>query len=156
MKNSSKLIGKNKKAYFDYEILQTYEAGVVLVGSEVKALRENKVSIKESFVKIIKEEAFLFGMHITHLNTVFNAYKPKETRDRKLLLHKKEIFNILKQCINQGISIVPLRIYFNKRNLVKIEIAVVKGKKLYDKRNSIKQREQNIDIKRALKRGLSD
>lgn len=146
-----KLIVKNKKAYFNYEILKTYEAGIVLEGSEVKAIREGKISIRESFVKIIKEEAYLFSAHITHLNTAYDAYKPNETRERKLLLHKKEIFDILGQCTTMGITIVPLRLYFNARNLAKLQIATVKGKKLYDKRESIKRREQNIEAKRAIK-----
>ena len=146
-----KLIIKNKKAYFNYEILKTYEAGLVLEGSEVKAIREGKISIRESFVKIIKEEAYLFSSHITHLSNTYSAYKPDETRERKLLLHKKEILTILGECTTMGITIVPLKIYFNSRNLAKIQIATVKGKKLYDKRESIKRREQNIEAKRAIK-----
>ena len=145
------LIVKNKKASFNYEILQKYEAGLVLEGSEVKAIREGKISIRESFVKIIKEEAYVFSAHITHLSNTYNAYKPNETRERKLLLHKKEIFSILKECTTQGITIVPLKLYFNSRNLAKLQIATVRGKKLYDKRESIKRREQNIDAKRELK-----
>lgn len=145
------IVAKNKKAYFSYEILKNYEAGLVLEGSEVKAIRDGKVSIKEGFVKIIKQEAFLFSVHITHLSNTFNAYKPRETRERKLLLHKKEIIDILSQSMVQGITIVPLRLYFNSKNLAKIQIATVKGKKLYDKRQSIKTREQNIDAKRAMK-----
>lgn len=145
------IVAKNKKAYFSYEILKKYEAGLVLEGSEVKAIRDGKVSIKEGFVKIIKQEAFLFSVHITHLSNTFNAYKPRETRERKLLLHKKEIIDILSQSMVQGITIVPLKLYFNSKNLAKIQIATVKGKKLYDKRQSIKTREQNIDAKRAMK-----
>lgn len=135
-----KIIAKNKKAFFDYEILETLEAGISLLGSEVKALRFSRVSLKDSFIKIILNEAFLFGMHLSHLGTTNPYYKPNEKRERKLLLHRKQINKLFTKVSVQGVSIVPLKIYFNQKNKVKVEIALAQGKKLYDKRESIKKK----------------
>lgn len=135
-----KIIAKNKKAFFDYEILETLEAGISLFGSEVKALRFGRVNLKDSFVKIVLNEAFLFGMHISYLQTTNSHYKPNERRERKLLLHRKQIDKLFGKVNMQGMSIVPLKIYFNQRNKAKVEIALAQGKKLYDKRESIKKK----------------
>lgn len=134
------IVAKNKKAFFDYEILEKLEAGISLFGSEVKAVRQGRVNLKDSFVKIMKAEAFLFGMHISYLDTTNPHYKPNERRERKLLLHRKQIDKLFGQVSLQGLSIVPLKIYFNHKNKAKVEIALVKGKNLHDKRESIKKK----------------
>lgn len=134
------IIARNKKALFDYEILETYEAGIALLGSEVKALRKGRVNLKDSFIKIVKGEAFVFGMHISYLETTYTYFKPNETRDRKLLLHRKQIDKLFGTVMQESLSIVPLKIYFNGANRAKLEIALVKGKNLHDKRESIKRK----------------
>lgn len=145
------IIAKNKKAFFDYEILESYEAGLELLGSEVKALRKSRVNLKDSFVKIMKNEAFVFNMHISCLETTYAHYRPNETRERRLLLHRKQIDKLLGIVSEQGLSIVPLKIYFNSRNFAKLEIALVRGKKLYDKRESLKQKILNREAQASLK-----
>ena len=147
----SKLTFKNKKAYHNYFIHDTYEAGLALKGSEVKAIRAGRVNIKDSFVRIIKAEVFIFNMHITHLDTAHATYRPDENRDRKLLLHKKEIEKLFEKVSKDGMTIVPIKMYFNKRNILKIQIATGEGKKLYDKRNDLKQRTMQRETQMALK-----
>ncbi|MCE3036814.1 SsrA-binding protein SmpB [Helicobacter anatolicus] len=149
------IIARNKKAFFDYEILEAYEAGISLLGSEVKALRKGRANLKDSFIKIIKGEAFVFGMHISFLETTYTYYKPSETRERKLLLHRKQIDKLFGSVMQEGLSLVPLKIYFNARNRAKIEIALVRGKNLHDKRESIKRkmldREARMNMKNYAK-----
>ncbi|RDX35401.1 SsrA-binding protein SmpB [Arcobacter sp. HD9-500m-PIT-SAG03] len=147
----SKLTFKNKKAYHNYFIHDTYEAGLALKGSEVKAIRAGRVNIKDSFVRIIKAEVFIFNMHITHLDTAHATYRPDENRDRKLLLHKKEIEKLFEKVSKDGMTIVPIKMYFNKRNILKMQIATGEGKKLYDKRNDLKQRTMQRETQMALK-----
>lgn len=146
-----KVIAKNKKAFFDYEILEKYEAGIVLSGSEVKAIRVGRVNLKDSFIKIIKGEAFLFHAHISHLQTTHAFFKPNERRERKLLLHRKEIDRLLGKISQEGLTLVPLVLYFNKRNKVKIEIALAKGKNLHDKRETLKRKILDREAQIALK-----
>ena len=142
---------KNKKVFHDFIILDTYEAGIMLEGSEVKAVREGRVNLKDSHVRIIKNEVFVLNMHITHLSTAHTTYRPDERRERKLLLHGKEIDKLFVKVTKDGISIVPLKMYFNARNKVKVQIATAEGKKLHDKREDLKkktmQRETQIAIK---------
>ncbi|PAF48022.1 SsrA-binding protein [Helicobacter sp. 12S02634-8] len=133
-------IAQNKKAWFDYEVLETLEAGIVLLGSEVKALRKARVNLKDNFVKIIRNEAFLFGVHISYLDTTHPHYRPDERRERKLLLHRKQIDRLFGKVGMEGLSIVALKLYFNQKNKAKVQIALVKGKNLHDKRESIKKR----------------
>ncbi|PAF44495.1 SsrA-binding protein SmpB [Helicobacter sp. 11S02596-1] len=133
-------IARNKKAFFDYEILETLEAGLCLLGSEVKALRKARVNLKDSFVKIVRGEAFLFGAHISYLETTNPHYRPNERRERKLLLHRKQLDKWFGKVGTEGLSIVPLKVYFNQKNKAKVQIALVKGKNLHDKRESIKKR----------------
>ncbi|MCF6173585.1 MAG: SsrA-binding protein SmpB [Campylobacteraceae bacterium] len=144
-------IARNKKAYHDYEILDKFEAGIELKGSEVKAIRAGRVNLKDSFVKVIKGEAFLFGMHISHVATANAHYAPQERRDRKLLLHKKEIEKLEKKVARDGMSIVGLSVYFNSRNMVKLQIALAKGKDLHDKREALKQKDAKRETARAIK-----
>ena len=146
-----RMVVKNKKAYFDYHILESFESGIVLLGSEVKSIRAGKINLKDSFVKIIRGEAFLFNAHIAYLETTHTHYKPNERRERKLLLHKKQIDKIFGSVSKESLTIVPLNIYFNQKNRIKLCIALAKGKKLYDKRESIKhkmlEREKRANMK---------
>ena len=130
---------KNKKAYFDYEILKEYEAGIALVGTEIKSVRKGAVSLKDSFARIKNNEAYVINMYIEKYDeaSIFN-HDPR--RERKLLLHKKEIMKIKKDLEQEGYSLIPLKMYFVK-NKAKLLIGVAKGKKLYDKRESIKKRD---------------
>ena len=146
-----KIIANNKKAHFDYFIHQTLEAGIALKGSEVKAARQNRVNITDSFVRIIKGEAFLFGAHFSHLETTNSHFKPDERRTRKLLLKRKEISKLHGQVSQKGFSIVPLTAYFKRKNL-KLQIALVSGKKLYDKRESLKQKTLKREAEMAMKK----
>lgn len=145
------IVATNRKALFDYFIINKLEAGIVLSGSEVKAIRAKKVHIKDSFVRIIRNEAFLFNTHISHLNTTNAYFKPDEKAPRKLLLHKKEIHKLFSLVSQKTYTIVPLSLYFNKRNILKVEIALVQGKKLYDKRESIKKKTLDKEALAALK-----
>ncbi len=142
---------KNKKAFHDYEILDTLETGIVLEGSEVKAIREGRVNLKDSFVRIIKNEVFVLNMHITHLSTAHTIYRPNERRDRKLLLHRKEIDKLFSKVTKDGITLVPIKLYFNSKNILKMQIATARGKKLHDKREDLKQKSIKRDIQQALK-----
>ena len=143
-------IAVNKKAYHDYEIEEKYEAGIELVGSEIKSLRNGKVSLKEAYVSFVHGEALLKGMNISiYKEATYNNHD--ETRDRKLLLHKREISKLASKCKLQGYTVVPTRLYF-KDGLVKVEIALAKGKSLYDKRLADKQKTMERAAKTALKR----
>ena len=144
-------IAKNKKAYHDYTILEKYEAGLVLKGSEVKAIRAGRVNLKDSFVRFVQGEAFLFNAHIGLLNTTHHYYGHEERGSRKLLLHKKEIEKMIIAVEKEGLTIVPLQLYFNRKNIVKIQISIAKGKKLYDKRHDLKEKDMKRDIARAMK-----
>lgn len=145
------LVFKNRKAFHDYFILDSYEAGIELQGSEVKAIRQSRVNLKDSFIRVIKGELFLFNMHISHLSTAHSIYRPDEKRERKLLMHKKEIRKLYEKVTKDGITLVPLKLYFNARNLVKVQIATAQGKKLYDKRESLKEKTLLRETQQALK-----
>ncbi len=147
-----KTVARNKKAFHDYEILEKFEAGLSLVGSEVKAIREGRVNLKDGFVKIIKGEAFLFNVHVSYASTTNPHFKPEERRTRKLLLHKKQIRKLEENVAKEGLSIVPLSIYFNHKNFAKVQIALAKGKKLHDKRESLKKKQADREASAALKR----
>ena len=144
-------VAKNKKAYHDYEIIEKFEAGMVLKGSEVKGIRAGRVNLKDSFVKIVKGEAFLFNAHIGRLETTHHYYGHEERGSRKLLLHKKEIGKLVAAVEKEGHTIVPLQMYFNNKNIVKLQIAIARGKKLHDKRADMKEKDMKRDIERALK-----
>lgn len=146
------VLARNKKAFHDYFIEDKYEAGIELVGTEVKSIKAGKVSIKESFVRIIKDEVFIMNMHVTPYE-FGNIHNLPETRVRKLLLNKREIVKIASKIKEQGYTIMPLSIY-TKQRLVKIEIGLAKGKKLYDKRESLKRKDQERDMKKAQKNFL--
>lgn len=144
-------IATNKKAFFDYHIEEKFEAGLVLHGSEVKALRAGRVNLKEGFIKIVRGEAFLFNVHIGVLATTHHFYAHEERASRKLLLHKKQIDKMFKAVEKEGFTLVPLSIYLNDRNIFKMQIAIAKGKKLYDKRDDLKEKSLKRDMERALK-----
>ena len=144
-----KLLANNKKAYHDYFIEEKYEAGLALIGSEVKSIKSGKVSIKESFISDKKGEMFVYGMHVTPYSQATDQ-NIDPTRTRKLLLHKKEINKLIGKKTMTGYTIVPLRVY-ERDGLIKLEIGLAKGKKLYDKRDSLKKKEDKRKIERALK-----
>lgn len=141
---------KNRSAYFEYFIDAKYEAGIVLLGTEVKSLRESKASFNDSYCIIHKGEAWLKSLHIAeYSHGTVNNHEP--LRDRKLLLQKREIKRIESKLKEKGYTLIPLRFFLNEKNLIKIEIGLGKGKKLHDKRESIKKRETDREIKRLLK-----
>ena len=144
---------ENRKARFDYEILDIYEAGLELKGSEVKSIRAGKASIKEAFCRIMKGEAWLFDMHIARYENSDIRLAPDEKRTRRLLLHKKEIARISERMKLESLAFVPLKVYFNAKNRAKVQMALGKGKKQHDKRESIKERDSKVELQRALKRG---
>lgn len=144
-----KLIAKNKKASYDYFIETKYEAGLELFGTEVKSLRQGKVSLKESFIKEMKGELFVFQMHISPYEQG-NIFNRDPLRIRKLLLHKSEINKLIGKVSKDGYTIVPVSLYF-KGNKAKLEIALAKGKKLYDKRHSIAEKDQKREAERQFK-----
>lgn len=148
-KSDVKLIANNKKAYHDYFILDTYEAGIALHGTEVKSLRMGKCSIKESFIRIENGEVFIYGMHISPYEKG-NIFNKDPLRVKKLLLHKTEINKLLGKTQEKGMSIVPLKVYL-KGSLVKVEIGLAKGKKLYDKRQDITKKDQKREAEREFK-----
>ena len=145
----SRLIANNKKAYHDYFIEETYEAGIALHGTEVKSLRMGKCSIKESFVRIENEEVYIYGMHISPYEKG-NIFNRDPLRVKKLLLHKSEIRKMKCKIAEKGYTLVPLKVYFN-RSLVKVEIGLAKGKKLYDKRQDIAKKDQRREAERDFK-----
>ena len=146
----SKSILTNRKAYRDYEVLESLECGIELKGSEVKSLRDGKINLNDSFARIDKLEAFLYNAHISHYTEA--SYLNVETdRTRKLLLHKGQIERIAGKLAQKGLTLIPLKVYFNDRGFVKLELGLCKGKKLYDKRESIKRRETDLEMSRAIK-----
>lgn len=144
-----RLIANNKKAYHDYFIEDTYEAGIELFGTEVKSMRMGKCSIKESFVQIDKGEVFVYGMHVSPYEKG-NIFNKDPLRTRKLLLHQYEIRKIAGKIAERGYTLVPLKVYF-KGSLVKVEIGIAKGKKLYDKRETIAKKDQRREAEREFK-----
>ena len=149
-KREQKTIATNRRARHDYEILRTLDAGIVLSGTEVCSLRENNCQIKDSFAMVRGGEAWLMGLHISPYSHG-NIFNPDPDRSRKLLLHKKEIRQLSEAARERGMALVPLRLYFDEHNRVKVELAVCRGKKLYDKRDSIAKRDADRDIARAMK-----
>ena len=145
----NKIIAKNPTAYHNYTINNTFEAGIVLTGTEIKSIRNGKVNIKDTYVNIKNGEAFIYGMHISPYE-FGNIFNKDPLRNRKLLLHKKEIFKLQGMIKEKSVSLVPISLYFNG-NKVKLEIGIGKGKKLYDKRESIAKRDAERKINRALK-----
>lgn len=148
-KEEIKIIATNRKARHEYNIIETYEAGMVLRGTEVKALREGKANLKDSYARIDKEEVILLNMHISPYEKG-NRYNQDPTRPRKLLLHRNQIRRLVGRVVEKGLTLVPLRLYF-KGSYAKVELALAVGKKLYDRRKAITEREANRALRRALK-----
>ena len=148
-KTEKKLIANNKKAYHDYFILEKYEAGLVLHGTEVKSLRMGKCSIKEAFIRVEDGEMYIYGMHISPYEKG-NIFNKDPLRPRKLLMHKKEIQKMLGKIAQKGYTIVPVEVYF-KGSLVKVQVALAKGKKLYDQRQDIAKKDQKREAERDFK-----
>ena len=146
---TSRLIAQNKKAYHDYFIEETYQAGISLAGTEVKSLREGKCSLKESFIRIENGSAFIYNMHISPYEQG-NIFNKDPLRTRRLLLHKHEINKIAAAVTATGYTVVPLRVYFD-HGLVKVDIGVAKGKKLYDKRQSKAKNDQRREAEKDFK-----
>lgn len=146
---NNRLVANNKKAFHDYFIEEKYEAGIALVGTEVKSLRMGKCSIKESFVRIEDDGVYIHGMHISPYEKG-NIFNKDPLRTRKLLLHKREINKLRGAIAQKGYTIVPLQVYF-KESLVKVEIGLAKGKKLYDKRADIAKKDQRREAERDFK-----
>jgi ssrA-binding protein len=145
-----KMIANNKKARHDYFIEETYEAGIVLTGTEIKSARLGKVSIKESYARIEKEEMMIYGMNISPYEQG-NRFNVDPLRPRKLLLHKREIRKLIGATKLKGLTLVPLTMYINESGRAKIEIALARGKKNYDKRDAIAKRDASRNMERAMK-----
>lgn len=145
-----RLLANNKKARHDYFIEEVYEAGLVLTGTEIKSMRQGKVNLKESYAKIESGEVIIYNMHISPYEQG-NRYNADPLRPRKLLLHKQEIRKLIGYTTQKGLTLVPLQVYLNKRGLVKMEIAVARGKKLYDKRADLAKKDADRRIEKEMK-----
>ena len=139
----------NRKAKYDYEIEETYEAGIVLKGTEIKSIRNGKAQLKDSYAIVKNNEVFLLNMHIS-VYDIGNIFNHDETRTRKLLLNKKEIFKIRDKIAQEGYTLVPIKVYFSK-NKAKILLGIARGKKTYDKRETIKKRDMEREVRKQLK-----
>ena len=146
----TKLIATNRKAFRDYEVLETLEAGIELKGSEVKSLRDGKINLGDSFARIENNEAILYNTHISPYEQA-SYLNVDPLRQRKLLLHKKQISKLAGSIVQRGFTLVPIKVYFNERGFAKVELALCKGKKLYDKRRDIKRREEDLAMRRIMK-----
>ncbi|HEU4504820.1 MAG TPA: SsrA-binding protein SmpB [Nitrospira sp.] len=147
---SEKIVATNRKAFHDYFIEERYEAGILLQGTEVKSLREGRVNLQDSYASVRGSEMFLHQCHISPYSHG-NIMNHDPTRVRKLLLHKAEIHKLLGKTQQKGLTLIPLRIYFSKRGYAKVELGLAKGKKLYDRRETIKTREAGREVQRAIK-----
>jgi SsrA-binding protein len=150
MKKHKRIVANNKKARHDYFIEEVYEAGIVLTGTEIKSLRAGRVNLKESYAKIERGELFIHGMHISPYEQG-NRFNVDSVRARKLLLHKQELRKLIGSTALKGLTIVPLSVYINERGLAKTEIAVARGKKLYDKRADAARRDADRHMRQSVK-----
>jgi SsrA-binding protein len=149
VKKGIKIVTENRKARHDYFIEETYEAGIVLTGTEVKSLRAGRVNLKDSYAQVENGEMFLFNMHISPYEQG-NRFNVDPVRPRKLLLHKREINSLFGKVKQQGLTLVPLKVYF-KKGRAKVELALAKGKKVYDKRRAMAERDAQREMARALR-----
>jgi SsrA-binding protein len=147
---TSKVVGSNKKATFDFFIEDTIEAGIMLLGPEVKSLRDGKANLRDGYAKIVKSELFLYNVHISPYTFTTNS-PPDPLRPRKLLLHKREIKKLIGKVKEKGVALIPLKIYFNPNGKAKLALGLARGKKLYDKRDAIKGRENDREMNRLNK-----
>lgn len=146
-----RLIAKNKKAYFNYEILETFEAGIALLGSEVKSIREGRISLKESYAEVKDGEVFLVHCHISPYEAA-NRFNHEPLRDRKLLLHRRELKRLTGKIKEKGLTLVPTKVLLSERGLVKVEVALARGKRVYQKREAIRERDRDREMRAELKR----
>ncbi len=146
-----RVIAKNKKAFFNYEHIETVEAGISLLGSEVKSIREGKISLKESYAEIKEGEVFLINCHVSPYNPA-NIFNHDPLREKKLLLHRREIKRLIGKIKEKGLTLVPVKVLLNDKGMVKVEIALAKGKRVYQKRDAIRQRDQDREMRAELKR----
>jgi len=145
-----KTIVRNRKALHDYEISETFEAGIVLVGSEVKSIRAGMVSLKDSFAKIKNGELWLYGMHISPYEKS-SSFRPDPRRRRKLLMHKREIIRLKSKTEERGLTLIPLEVYINARGKVKIKIGIAKGRKQYQKKQYLLEKQKDREKERELR-----
>jgi len=145
-----KVVSDNRQARFLYEILETYEAGIELKGTEVKSIRQGKVNLRDGYAVVRNEEAWLMNTHISPHSSASQVFNHEPRRNRKLLMHRQEIRKLIGQVEQKGLTLVPLKMYL-KRGWVKVTIALVKGKKLHDKRESLKRKQEKRETERALK-----
>lgn len=149
MDSKIRLVANNKKAYFDYFVDETYEAGIELFGTEVKSVRMGHCSVKEAYIRLNKGELYVLGMHINPYE-MGNIYNKDPLRTRKLLMHKKEIIKLSNKIAEKGFTLVPLEVYF-KGSLVKVKIGLCRGKKLYDKREALAEKTQKRELEKKYK-----
>ena len=145
-----KIIATNRKVRRDYDIINSWEAGIELKGSEVKSIRDGRANLNDSFARVENGKILLYNMHITPYEKS-SFFIVEATRPRQLLLHKNQIRKIESEVMQRGLTLIPLRLYFNNRGFVKIELALCKGKKKYDKRQDLKEHQVQLEIKRALR-----
>ncbi len=145
-----KAIATNRKLFRDYEVLETLECGIELRGSEVKSLRDAKANIDDAFARVEGNEIYLYNFHITPYDKA-SYFKEDAIRPRRLLLHSKQIKKLLGQTAQRGWTLAPMKVYFNKRGLAKVALSLVRGKKLYDRRQDIKKREEDRQMRRLLR-----
>jgi len=146
----SKIVATNRKAYRDYIIIESLECGIELSGGEVKSIRDGRINLNDSFARIEPEGVVLYNAHISSYEQA-SYLNAEPARPRRLLLHKKQIVKLDSQMALKGFALVPLKVYFNERGFAKIELALCKGKKLYDRREDIKKRESDLAVRRAMK-----
>ena len=146
-----KIVASNKKAYFNYEIVESLEAGIALVGSEVKSIRDGRVSLKDSFAEIKNGEVFLLHMNISPYEQA-NIFNHDPLREKKLLLHRREIKRLIGKIREKGYTLIPTKVILNDKGKVKVEIALAKGKRTYEKKRAIKERDLEREVRAELKR----
>jgi SsrA-binding protein len=145
------VIATNKKAFFNYEILETYEAGISLLGSEVKSIREGRISLKECYADVKGGEIFLINCHISPYEAA-NRFNHDPRRERKILLHRQEIKRLTGKILEKGLTLVPTKVWINERGKVKVEVSLAKGKKIYQKKEAIKERDIEREVRAELKK----
>ena len=150
-KPQTKIIAKNKKAIFNYELLETFEAGISLLGSEVKSIRDGRISLKESYAEVKNGEVFLLHCHISPYDAA-NRFNHEPRRERKLLLHSREIKRITGKIKEKGLTLVPTKVLINAKGKVKVEISLAKGKRAYQKKDVIKERDLQREVRAELKK----
>jgi len=148
-----KIVASNKKAYFNYKIIESLEAGIALLGSEVKSIREGRVSLKDSYAEIKNGEVFLLHMNISPYEQA-NIFNHEPLRDKKLLLHRQEIKRLIGKIREKGYTLIPTKVILNEKGKVKVEVSLAKGKRTYEKKRAIKERELDREVRAELKKRL--